>query len=81
MLSPLLIYIVATLIVGCFAADQDIITILNQQSGISTFIGLLQGFPKLIDTLNGGTFSGNICHEAVENCTDIRKFWYQTMKR
>ncbi|KAJ9640644.1 hypothetical protein H2204_003273 [Knufia peltigerae] len=57
MLSLLLVFVVAALIVGSFGADQDIITILNQQSGISTFIGLLQGYPKLIDTLNAGTFS------------------------
>ncbi|KIW18496.1 hypothetical protein PV08_02784 [Exophiala spinifera] len=57
MLSPLFVFVVAALTVGCFAADQDIITILNQQSGISTFTSLLKGFPSLIETLNGGTFS------------------------
>ncbi|KAK5035403.1 hypothetical protein LTS07_002840 [Exophiala sideris] len=45
------------LAVGSYAADQDIITILNQQTGISTFIGYLQQFPDLIDLLNNGTFS------------------------
>ncbi len=42
----------------CLAANQDILTILNQQTGISTFTGLLEQFPALVDTLNGGTFSG-----------------------
>lgn len=65
MLSLLLVFVVAALIVGSFGADQDIITILNQQSGISTFIGLLQGYPKLIDTLNAGTFSGKTCLQVV----------------
>jgi hypothetical protein len=50
-----------TFIVGCFAADQDILTILNQQSAISTFISLLEQFTDLIDTLNGGSFSGKDC--------------------
>ncbi|KAI1629219.1 hypothetical protein EDD37DRAFT_644980 [Exophiala viscosa] len=42
---------------GSYAADQDILTILNQQTGISTFTGYLQQFPGLIDLLNNGTFS------------------------
>jgi hypothetical protein len=39
-------------------ADQDILTILGQQSGISTFIDHLQKYPDLIDTLNGGSHTG-----------------------
>lgn len=46
------------LVARCWAADQDVLTILEQQSGISTFVGLLEQFPDLVDTLNGGTFSG-----------------------
>ncbi|EXJ67682.1 uncharacterized protein A1O5_09028 [Cladophialophora psammophila CBS 110553] len=40
------------------AADQDVLTILKQQTGISTFIGLLEQFTDLVNTLNQGTFSG-----------------------
>ncbi|KIX99739.1 uncharacterized protein Z520_04375 [Fonsecaea multimorphosa CBS 102226] len=40
-----------------FAADQDILTILQQQTGISTFIGLLEQFSDLVNVLNQGTFS------------------------
>ncbi|KIW24089.1 uncharacterized protein PV07_09823 [Cladophialophora immunda] len=44
--------------VSCgFAADQDVLTILKQQTGISTFIGLLEQFEDLVDILNQGTFS------------------------
>nr|KAK5435810.1 hypothetical protein LTR18_009812 [Exophiala xenobiotica] len=57
MLLPVVAFACLTIIVGCFAADQDILTILNQQSGISTFISLLEQFTDLIDTLNGGSFS------------------------
>ncbi|KIW93818.1 uncharacterized protein Z519_05133 [Cladophialophora bantiana CBS 173.52] len=42
----------------CLAADQDVLTILKQQTGISTFIGLLEQFTDLVNTLNQGTFSG-----------------------
>ena len=61
MLSCVVALACLTFIVGCFAADQDILTILNQQSGISTFVSLLEQFPDLIDTLNGGSFSGKDC--------------------
>lgn len=47
-----------SLVASCWAADQDVLTILEQQSDISTFVGLLQQFPDLVDILNGGTFSG-----------------------
>lgn len=46
-----------SLVAYCFAADQDVLTILQQQSGISTFIGLLEQFTDLIDLLNQGSFS------------------------
>lgn len=42
----------------CYAADQDILTILGQQTGISTFIKHLEAFPDLVQTLNNGTFTG-----------------------
>ncbi len=58
MLSCAVAFAFLSFIVGCFAADQDILTILNQQSGVSTFISLLEQFPDLVDTLNGGSFSG-----------------------
>ncbi|OAP56428.1 hypothetical protein AYL99_09607 [Fonsecaea erecta] len=45
------------LVCYCFAADQDILTILGQQSGISTFVGLLEQFTDLVNILNQGTFS------------------------
>ncbi|ETN41438.1 uncharacterized protein HMPREF1541_03374 [Cyphellophora europaea CBS 101466] len=41
----------------CYCADQDVLTILNQQAGISTFISHLESYPDLIDTLNNGTFT------------------------
>ena len=47
-----------TFTVGCLAADQDVLTILKQQNGISTFVGLLEQFQDLIDILNNGPFSG-----------------------
>lgn len=42
----------------CHGADQDILTILGQQTGISTFITHLEAHPDLIDTLNNGTHTG-----------------------
>lgn len=42
----------------CLAADQDILTILKQQAGISTFTGYLEQLPDVVDILNQGTFSG-----------------------
>lgn len=42
----------------CLCADQDIITILEAQSGLSSFIGHLQSYPDLIDTINEGAFTG-----------------------
>lgn len=39
-------------------ADQDVLTILRQQTGISTFIRNLEAHPDLIDTLNNGTYTG-----------------------
>ncbi|KEF52441.1 uncharacterized protein A1O9_11682 [Exophiala aquamarina CBS 119918] len=41
----------------CLAADQDILTILKQQTGISTFTGFLEQLPDLVEILNQGTFS------------------------
>ncbi|KAJ9610736.1 hypothetical protein H2200_005513 [Cladophialophora chaetospira] len=41
----------------CLAADQDVLTILKQQSDISTFIGILEQFDDLVNILNQGTFS------------------------
>ncbi|KAH0839137.1 hypothetical protein AYO21_04730 [Fonsecaea monophora] len=50
-------YATLSLVACCFAASQDVLTILQQQSGISTFVGLLEQFTDLVDTLNQGTFS------------------------
>lgn len=52
------VFAILTLVVCCLAADQDILSILKQQNGISTFTGLLEQFPDLIAILNQGTFSG-----------------------
>jgi len=41
-----------------FCADQDILTILKQQSGVDTFTSYLEKFPALVDQLNDGNFSG-----------------------
>ncbi|EXJ87875.1 hypothetical protein A1O1_04802 [Capronia coronata CBS 617.96] len=38
-------------------ADQDVLTILRQQSGIGSFTGLLEQDGDLVDILNQGTFS------------------------
>ena len=47
-----------SLVAGCLAADQDVLTILQEQNDISTFIGLLEQFTDLVDILNQGTFTG-----------------------
>ena len=57
------VFATAILLAGCWAADQDILTILNQQSGVSTFISLLEQFPNVTNILNQGTFSGMIIDE------------------
>ncbi|KAK5048651.1 hypothetical protein LTR84_005742 [Exophiala bonariae] len=44
-------------VIGCLAADQDILTILRQQNGISTFTGFLEQLPDVVEILNGGIFS------------------------
>jgi hypothetical protein len=49
---------ILTVVVCCLAADQDILTILKRQNGISTFTGLLEPFPDLIAILNQETCSG-----------------------
>jgi hypothetical protein len=46
-----------SLAVGCLAADQDILTILAQQTGISDFVTLLSQNTDLVDILNQGSFS------------------------
>jgi len=51
-------FAICALIVCCFAADQDVLTILKQQTSINTFIGFLEQFQDLVDVLNNGTFSG-----------------------
>lgn len=51
-------FALANAVICCLAADQDILTILKQQSGISTFTGLLEQLPDVVDVLNKGTFSG-----------------------
>jgi hypothetical protein len=45
------------LLASCLAADQDILTILNQQTGVSDFVALLSQNTDLVDVLNRGTFS------------------------
>lgn len=51
-------FAVFNLAICCLAADQDILTILKQQKGISTFTGFLDQLPDLVDILNQGIFSG-----------------------
>jgi hypothetical protein len=51
-------FAVFTFVICCLAADQDILTILKQQNGISTFAGFLEQLPDVVDILNQGTFSG-----------------------
>lgn len=60
---------------GFAAGGLDILSILNQQNGISSFVALLQQFPDLIDTLNNGTFSGtNPTSSVGREYADGRKF-------
>jgi hypothetical protein len=54
------VFATASLVACCHAADQDILTILGQQSGIQTFINLLEGINGAVDVLNQGTFSGTM---------------------
>lgn len=42
----------------CLCADQDIITILEAQSGLSSFIEYLKSYPDLVDIINEGAFTG-----------------------
>lgn len=51
-------FAITNVVIGCLAADQDILTILKQQNGISTFTGLLEQLPGVVDILNQGVFSG-----------------------
>jgi hypothetical protein len=46
-----------SLVACCLAADQDILTILNQQTGISDFVTLLSRNTDLVNILNQGAFS------------------------
>lgn len=46
----------------CYGADQDVLTILGQETGISTFIKHLEAYPDLVDTLNDGTHTGSHLH-------------------
>ncbi|KIX03418.1 uncharacterized protein Z518_06970 [Rhinocladiella mackenziei CBS 650.93] len=57
LLCRIAVTVFALLIVHCLAADQDILTILSQQTDIATFTGILEKFPDLVDILNQGTFS------------------------
>lgn len=50
--------VVTALATLCWSADQDILTILKQQSNIGLFTTYLELFPDVIDTLNQGTFTG-----------------------
>ena len=53
-------YLVFSLIAlsSVHAADQDVLTILRQQSDLSTFTTLIEQYPDLVDMLNNGTFTG-----------------------
>ncbi|KIW66132.1 hypothetical protein, variant [Phialophora macrospora] len=52
-----IVFATFSIIACCLAADQDVLTILKQQNGISTFVALLEQFDDLVDILNQGTFS------------------------
>ena len=54
------VFAISSLVVCSLAADQDILTILKQQDGISTFTAMLEQFQDLVDILNQDTFSGKV---------------------
>jgi hypothetical protein len=60
--------LVTTLATLCWSADQDVLTILKQQSDIGLFTTYLELFPDIIDLLNQGIFTGvyknNVFHVA-----------------
>lgn len=43
-------------------ADQDILTILQQQDNLSTFTAYVQQNQDIVDILNNGTFTRTIYH-------------------
>ncbi|EXJ57505.1 hypothetical protein A1O7_07853 [Cladophialophora yegresii CBS 114405] len=65
------IFATFNVIACCFAADQDILTILKQQNDISTFITLLEQFDDLVDLLNQGTFSGMLIYLPPDGRADL----------
>ena len=46
----------------CFCAEQDLLTILKQQSNIGLFCTYLELFPDLVDQLNNDRFTGMFYH-------------------
>jgi hypothetical protein len=74
--------IIFSLIATCHCASQDIITILNQQSGISTFTSLLTQFTDLTELLDQGPFTGTkfIILSKLSQNTDFYQFSRQTIK-
>jgi hypothetical protein len=53
-----IVFTITVFVISCLAADQDILTILKQQNGISTFTGFLEQLPDVVEILNQGIFSG-----------------------
>jgi hypothetical protein len=51
-------FAILSLVATAFAGDQDILTVLAEQSGITTFTQLLSPFTDLVNQLNQGPFTG-----------------------
>ena len=49
---------ILSLVILSHCANQDILTILGQQTGVDTFTGYLKQFPEIVNLLNSGTFTG-----------------------
>ena len=53
-------------------ADQDILTILQQQDNLSTFTAFVQQNQDIVDILNNGTFTRMISYKSDRNRADKR---------
>lgn len=62
-------------------ADQDVITILDQQVGLQTFCGHLMNYPDLVQTLNEGTYTGRSRPSPPHMATDSNQSSHQPMRR
>ena len=58
----MLSYAILLALFGCLSWAQELLSLLAQQPSLSRFSSYLQKYPDLVETLDGGTFTGDDAH-------------------